>query len=178
MSRIGKSPISIPDNVEVKVDNSTVNVKGPLGELTKTFFDGLNIKIDNNTIFIERQSDEALYSSLHGLTRTLISNMVKGVSEGYQKVLEITGVGYRASKKGDHLELQIGFSHPVTIPKRDGIEIELPSQTRVVIKGIDKELVGQVAASIRSIRKPEPYKGKGIKYEGERIRRKVGKTGK
>lgn len=178
MSRIGKMPIDIPNNVEIKIDDSTVKVKGPLGELIKTFSANLNIKMDDNKVLVDNPVNDALHNSLHGLTRTLIANMVKGVSDGYQKTLEIIGVGYKAAKKGENLELQIGFCHPVVIPKRDGIEIELPSPTKIIIKGIDKESVGQTAAAIRAIRKPEPYKGKGIKYEGERVRRKVGKTGK
>jgi len=178
MSRIGRAPIEIPSGVEVKIEGSQVTVKGPKGELSKVFSPHMTIKRDENKIIVERPSDDLLHKSLHGLTRSLIANMIHGVSQGYQKVLEISGVGYRAVLKGDHLEIQVGYSHPVVVPKRRGVEFELPSPTRIVVKGADKQLVGQIAANIRAIRKPEPYKGKGIRYEGEYIRRKVGKTGK
>ncbi|MEW6189815.1 MAG: 50S ribosomal protein L6 [Actinomycetota bacterium] len=178
MSRVGKKPIIIPGSVEVQIEGSTVRVKGPKGELSKTFYSALTIKKEDNKILVKRPSDNRLHKSLHGLTRTLIANMITGVSSGFEKTLEIEGVGYRAIKKGDHLELQVGFSHPVIFRKPEGIQIEVPHPTRIVVKGADKELVGEVAAQIRAIRKPEPYKGKGIRYLGEHVRRKVGKTAK
>lgn len=171
-------PIEIPQGVEVKIERSKVMVKGPKGELSREFSEKLGLSIKDNRIYVERHSDDKFDRSLHGLTRTLIFNMIEGVSRGFSKKLEITGVGYRAAKKGDHLEVQVGYSHPVIVPKYPGIEIEVPTATKIVVSGADKELVGEVAASIRRIRKPEPYKGKGIKYEGEYVRRKVGKTAK
>ncbi len=177
MSRVGKKPIIIPESVEVQIEGSTVRVKGPKGELSKTFC-ALTIKKEEDKILVERPSDNRLHKSLHGLTRTLIANMITGVSSGFEKILEIEGVGYRAIRKGDHLELQVGFSHPVIFHRPEGIQIEVPHPTRIVVKGADKEMVGEVAAQIRAIRKPEPYKGKGIRYLGEHVRRKVGKTAK
>lgn len=176
MSRVGNTPITIPDGVEVQMDVSTLNVKGPKGGLSRVIPEGLTIRREEDKIYVERQSDSERHKSLHGLTRTLIANMMTGVSSGFEKSLEITGVGYRAVKKGENLELQVGHSHTVTIPKVEGVKIELPSPTKIVVKGADKQLVGDVAARIRSVRKPEPYKGKGIKYVGERIKRKVGKA--
>ena len=167
MSRIGKMPVTIPAGVEVKVDGQTVTVKGPKGELTRTFNDMMDIKVEGNEV-----------KSFHGLTRTLINNMVQGVSEGYSKKLELVGVGYRAALKGKDLEIQLGFSHPVVVEAPENITFEVPSQTEIIVNGISKEQVGQVAADIRKWRKPEPYKGKGIRYEGEYVRRKLGKAAK
>ncbi len=178
MSRIGKMPIAIPSGVEVSVDGSTVTVKGGKGELTRTFQDILSIKVEDGNVIVERPDDSREAKSLHGLTRTLIHNMIVGVSEGYAKKLELVGVGYRAALKGTDLELQLGFSHPVVVPAPENISFEVPSQTEIIVKGISKEQVGQVAANIRAWRKPEPYKGKGIRYEGEYVRRKLGKAAK
>jgi len=178
MSRIGKKPIVIPAGVEVNIANNTVEVKGPKGSLTKTFHKDIIIRKEDNQIIVERPSDNKLHRSLHGTTRSIISNMVEGVTNGYQKTLELVGVGYRAAKSGKKITLSVGFSHPVDFEPEEGIELEVPEQTKIVVKGIDKERVGAIAAKIRSIREPEPYKGKGIRYENEHIRRKVGKTGK
>lgn len=178
MSRIGKMPIAIPSGVEVAVDGGTVTVKGGKGELTRTFQDILSIKVEDGNVIVERPDDSREAKSLHGLTRTLIHNMIVGVSEGYAKKLELVGVGYRAALKGTDLELQLGFSHPVVVPAPENISFEVPSQTEIIVKGISKEQVGQVAANIRAWRKPEPYKGKGIRYEGEYVRRKLGKAAK
>ncbi|MGY0694029.1 50S ribosomal protein L6 [Virgibacillus sp. FSP13] len=178
MSRIGLKPIQIPDGVEVKLNGNTVTVKGPKGELTRDFHDDIKIVIEDNVITIERPSDHKDHRALHGTTRSLINNMVEGVHKGFEKSLEIIGVGYRAQKQGDKVVVNAGYSHPVEIEPRDGIEIDVPKNTQVVVKGIDKELVGAVAANIRAIRPPEPYKGKGIRYEGEYVRRKEGKTAK
>lgn len=178
MSRIGKVPIQIPNGVEVKVDGSTVTVKGPKGELTKTFHKDIGIEVQDQVIQVTRPSDEKSHRSLHGLTRTLIANMVEGVTNGFRKGLEINGVGYRATLQGKKLVLAVGYSHPVEVEAPAGIEFEVPQPTRIAVKGIDKELVGEVAANIRAVRGPEPYLGKGIRYEGERIRRKAGKAGK
>jgi large subunit ribosomal protein L6 len=179
MSRIGKQPIEIPANVSVAVDSSTVVVKGPKGELQHKLPDLITVEVTGSQAMVYRSNDERYQRALHGLTRTLISNMVSGVSNGFTKELEIVGVGYRAQAKGDTtLDMSLGFSHPVTILAPQGISFEVPAPTRIIIKGIDKALVGQVAANIRKLRKPEPYKGKGIRYAGERILRKAGKTGK
>lgn len=178
MSRIGKQPISVPSGVEVSIDGSTVTVKGPRGELTQTFSDRLTIVLEDGAVVVTRSDDSREARSLHGLTRTLINNMVIGVSEGYSKSLEIVGVGYRAAMKGSDLELALGFSHPVLIKPEPGITFEVPAPNKIIVRGIDKQRVGQVAADIRKWRKPEPYKGKGIRYEGERIRRKLGKAAK
>jgi large subunit ribosomal protein L6 len=178
MSRIGKAPITVPAGVEVKVDGSTVTVKGPKGTLTKEFKPEMKITVDGAVVTVERPDDAPANRSLHGLTRTLIQNMVVGVTEGYQKTLEINGVGYRCQKKGKDLELTIGFSHPVIFSDNDDITIEAPQPNQVIVKGIDKQKVGQFAAEIRGARPPEPYKGKGIKYVDEFIRRKEGKAGK
>ena len=178
MSRIGKLPISVPAGVEVKINGSEVSVKGPKGELTQTFNSMLTIELEDGQIKVSRPNDEREARSLHGLTRTLINNMIIGVSEGYSKTLELVGVGYRAAVKGKQLELSLGFSHPVFVDTPEGITFECPSQTKIVISGIDKQKVGQTAADIRKFRKPEPYKGKGIRYEGEHIRRKEGKAAK
>jgi len=178
VSRIGKQPIPVPSGVEVKIDGSTVTVKGPKGELTQTFTDVLAIEMQDGTLVVTRPDDSRTARSLHGLTRTLVANMVIGVSDGFSKNLEIVGVGYRAILKGSDLELQLGFSHPVVITAEQGITFEVPQPTRITVRGIDKQQVGQVAADIRKWRKPEPYKGKGVRYEGERVRRKLGKAAK
>ena len=178
MSRIGKRPIEIPAGVEVKVENNTVTVKGPKGELTQSFDNGMIIEIDNNVLTVQRPDDSKKYRSLHGLVRTLIDNMIVGVTEGYKKELEIVGTGYRAAKNGKKLALTLGFSHPLELEDPEGITTECPSNTMITVSGIDKQKVGAYAAHIRTYRMPEPYKGKGIKYVGEQIRRKVGKTGK
>lgn len=178
MSRIGRKPIELPPGVEVTRQGNTVAVKGPLGQLEKTLPDIINVEIQGNTVLVSRPNDEKESRSLHGLTRTLVANMVQGVTKGYEKNLELVGVGYRAALQGTRLVISIGYSHPVNIDPPPGIKFEVPAPNRIVVKGIDKELVGQVAANIRAVREPEPYKGKGIKYENERIRRKVGKTGK
>lgn len=177
MSRIGKMPIAIPAGVEVAIDGQIVNVKGPKGQITKEFHKDMIIKREDSQIVVERPSDDKLHRSLHGLTRTLVSNMVEGVTNGFQKGLELSGVGYRAAMQGKKLVLTVGYSHPVEIEPEAGLEVEVPVPTKIIVKGIDKEQVGALAANIRKVREPEPYKGKGIKYEGERIRRKVGKTG-
>lgn len=178
MSRIGLKPIEIPEGVEVTVDNNTVTVKGPKGELANTLSDLMTIKMEDKTITVSRPNDDKENRSLHGTTRSLIANMVEGVSKGYQKELEIIGVGYRAQMQGTKLVMNAGYSHPVEIEQENGIEFEVPKNTIVIIKGIDKERVGAVAANIRAIRSPEPYKGKGIRYKGEFVRRKEGKTAK
>lgn len=180
MSRIGRMPIAIPDGVTFTVtDNNVVTVKGPKGQLEKAFKNNVKIvKNENNEIVIERKSDLKEDRAMHGLTRSLINNMVVGVTEGYQKNLELNGVGYRASIQGNKLVMNLGFSHPVEVEALEGITFETPAPTKVIVKGIDKETVGAMAADIRKWRKPEPYLGKGIKFEGEHIRRKVGKTGK
>ena len=178
MSRIGKMPITVPAGVEVKIDGNTVTVKGPKGELTRTFASMLTIKQEGAILTVERPNDTREAKSLHGLSRTLLANMVEGVSNGFSKKLVMVGVGYRAAKKGNDLEMQLGFSHPVFVECPEGITFECPSQTEIVVSGINKEQVGQVAANIRKWRKPEPYKGKGIRYDGENVRRKAGKTGK
>lgn len=178
MSRIGRAPITIPAGVTVKVeDGNKVTVKGPKGELVRTIHQDMKIKVEDSVITVERPSDDKTHRSLHGLTRTLVNNMVVGVSEGYAKTLEISGVGYRAAVKGKNLELALGFSHPVVVEPPEGIKFECPAATKIVVSGIDKEVVGAISAKIRDYRRPEPYKGKGIKYEGEFVRRKVGKAG-
>jgi large subunit ribosomal protein L6 len=179
VSRIGKAPISVPSGVEVSIDGQVVRVKGPKGTLTHEIPEPIVVRQEGGTLLVERPNDERRARSLHGLTRTLVNNMVVGVSEGFRKELEIIGVGYRATAQGDSkLELALGFSHPVRVDAPDGITFEVPAATRVNVVGIDKQQVGQVAANIRSIRKPEPYKGKGIRYVGEYVIRKAGKTGK
>ncbi len=178
MSRIGRKPISVPAGVEVKVDGTTVTVKGPKGSLTNTFNKDMIIKVEGNEIIVERPSEDKLHKSLHGLTRTLIHNMVVGVTEGYSKSLDIEGIGYRAAKQGKNLVLNIGYSHQVIIPEADGITIDVPSANKIIVNGTDKQAVGQFAAEIREKRPPEPYKGKGIRYTGEHIIRKEGKAGK
>ncbi|MBR4112477.1 MAG: 50S ribosomal protein L6 [Ruminiclostridium sp.] len=178
MSRIGKNPITVPAGVEVKVDGSTVTVKGPKGTLTKEFKPVMKITVDGAVVTVERPDDEAANRALHGLTRTLINNMIIGVTEGYQKVLEINGVGYRCQKTGKDVNLNVGFSHPTIVSDTEDCTLEVPQPNQIIVKGIDKQKVGQYAAEIRSIRPPEPYKGKGIKYADEVIRRKEGKAGK
>jgi large subunit ribosomal protein L6 len=178
MSRIGKAPIAIPSGVDITITGQHVTVKGPKGTLSRVIPGEIIVRQEDAILFVERPNDERQNRSLHGLCRTLVSNMVIGVTDGFSKELEIVGVGYRAEAQGANLRLALGFSHPVNVPAPDGITFEIPVQTRIIIKGIDKELVGQVAANIRSIRKPEPYKGKGVRYAGERILRKAGKTGK
>lgn len=178
MSRIGKKPVLLPDNVKAVVEGNTVRVEGPRGKLEKTFHREMIIEqVDDSTILVKRPTDNKLHRSLHGLTRTLLNNMVQGVSAGFQKNLELVGVGYRAAMQGSKLVLTVGYSHPVEIVPPEGITIEVPAATKISVKGIDKETVGAIAANIRAVREPEPYKGKGIKYEGEVIRRKVGKAG-
>lgn len=178
MSRIGKAPVPVPAGVEVKIDGLNVTVKGPKGELTRTFVGPLEIKQEEQQIVVTRENDERDARSLHGLTRSLINNMVIGVTEGYTKDMEIVGTGYRVLTRGKDIELQLGFSHPVNFVAPEGIEFKVNSALSFSISGISKELVGEVAAKIRKIRPPEPYKGKGIRYKGERIRRKAGKAGK
>lgn len=179
MSRIGRLPIAIPSGVEVTLqDGNVMTVKGPKGSLTRKLVDDLTITVDNNNIIVTRPSDLKRYKSLHGLTRTLIFNMVVGVTEGYKKELEINGVGYRAAKSGNKLNLTLGYSHPVEMTDPEGVTTTLEGTNKIIVTGIDKEKVGQFAAEIRAKRPPEPYKGKGIKYSTEQIRRKVGKTGK
>jgi large subunit ribosomal protein L6 len=178
MSRIGRQPIAIPGGVEIVVDGSHVRVKGPKGALERTFHPDMRILMEDRSVRVERPSDERSHRSLHGLTRSRIANMVEGVPSGFEKRLEIVGVGYRAALKGSDLELAMGFSHPVVFRPPSGIEFEVPAQNRIVVRGIDKQQVGEVAAEIRKVRKPEPYKGKGIRYEGEYVRKKAGKAAK
>ena len=178
MSRIGKKPVVIPANVTVNVaEGNVVTVKGPKGELTNTFNTDMMINVEGNVLTVSRPSDEANHRALHGLTRTLIANMVEGVEKGYSKVLEVNGVGYRAEKKGNQLVMRLGYSHEVIMDEIPGITVEVPGPNKIIIHGIDKQVVGQFAAEVRGKRPPEPYKGKGIKYSTEVIRRKVGKTG-
>ena len=178
MSRIGKKPVTIPANVTVNVaEGNVVTVKGPLGELTRAFHADMIIALEGNVLTVSRPTDEAQHRALHGLTRTLINNMVEGVEKGYSKELEVNGVGYRAEKKGNQLVMRLGFSHEVFMDEIPGINIEVPNPNKIIIHGIDKQVVGQFAAEVRGKRPPEPYKGKGIKYSTEVIRRKVGKTG-
>ncbi|HLS91133.1 MAG TPA: 50S ribosomal protein L6 [Limnochordia bacterium] len=178
MSRIGKMPVEIPDGVEVTIQDHTIKVKGPKGELTRKIHEAIQVRVEDGQIVVTRSSDEKFHKSLHGLTRTLIANMVEGVTKGYERTLEIRGVGYRASKQGNKLVLNVGYSHPVEVEAPPGIEFEVPQPTQIIVRGIDKELVGEVAANVRAVRKPEPYLGKGIMYAGERIIRKAGKAGK
>ncbi len=178
MSRIGRAPITIPAGVEVKVDGSTVSVKGPKGTLTKTMHSNMTIAMEGNVITVTRPNDLKENRSLHGLTRTLIANMIEGVANGYKKELEINGIGYRAEMKGKDLVMKIGYSHDVVMPQPEGITVEVPAPNKIIVSGADKEKVGQFAAEVREKRLPEPYKGKGIKYIDEYIRRKEGKAGK
>jgi len=179
MSRIGKQPIAIPSGVEVTLDGNHVTVKGPKGTLEHDVPEDITVSREGDEIVVTRPDDEREHRSLHGLTRSLVANMVQGVSDGFTKELEIVGVGYRAAAAGPRrIDLQLGFSHPVAVDAPDGVEFEVPSPTRIMVKGYDKQLVGQVAADIRKIRKPEPYKGKGIRYVDERVLRKAGKSAK
>jgi large subunit ribosomal protein L6 len=175
VSRIGRKPIAVPDGVTVDIKPGEVSVKGPKGELSQTVSADMKVTQDNGTLIVERPTDRGEHRALHGLTRSLIANMVVGVTDGYEKRLEIQGVGYRARLQGKALELSVGYSHPVSVSAPDGIEFEVPQPTQVVVRGIDKQLVGEIAARIRRTRPPEPYKGKGIRYAGEHVRRKVGK---
>ncbi len=176
MSRVGSNPIQIPDGVEASVSGTTVKVKGKKGELVRVLPEPITAAVDDGLLTVARPDDERDSRARHGLARALLANMVQGVSEGFEKELEIQGVGYRAVAKGKNLELQVGFSHAVKFEAPEGIDFEVPEPTRVIVRGIDKEKVGQVAADIRSIRKPEPYKGKGIRYKDEHVRRKAGKA--
>ncbi|MHC5252848.1 50S ribosomal protein L6 [Listeria kieliensis] len=178
MSRIGKKPITIPAGVTVTLDGNKATVKGPKGELVREFNPEIKIEIEGSEINISRPSDNKNHRALHGTTRAVLNNMVVGVSEGYEKSLELVGVGYRAQKQGSKLVLNVGYSHPVEFEAPKGVEIEVPANTKVIVKGFNKEHVGELAANIRAVRPPEPYKGKGIRYEGEYVRRKEGKTGK
>ncbi len=179
MSRIGKAPITVPSGVDVSISARTITVKGPNGTLAREIPGEISVRQDGEVLVVERPDDERASRSLHGLTRSLVNNMVVGVTNGYAKELEIVGVGYRAEAQGPQkLRLALGFSHPILVDAPDGITFEVPAPTRVIVKGIDKEKVGQVAANIRSLRKPEPYKGKGVRYQGERIIRKAGTAGK
>lgn len=171
-------PIPIPSGVEVTIEKSRITVKGPKGQLVRDVVPDITVREDDGQLLVERPTDQGRHRALHGLTRTLIANMVDGVNEGFAKTLEIVGVGYRAALKGKDIELQIGYSHPVTINAPEGITFEVPMPTRIRVRGIDKQQVGEVAAEIRDVRKPEPYKGKGIRYEDEHVRRKAGKTAK
>ena len=178
MSRIGREPIPLPQGVEVMIKGGEVTVKGPKGELSRSFNPAISISLDNGNITVSRPSDNRLHRSLHGLTRSLLANMVEGVSKGFQKDLEIVGVGYRAQKVGEKVVLQLGYSHPVEIDPPPGVSVVLAGASRVSVQGIDKELVGDVAAKIRALKPPDHYKGKGIRYAGERVRLKPGKSGK
>ena len=178
MSRIGREPITVPAGVEVTINGGTVTVKGPKGTLTETFHSGISIKNEGGFIVVERPNDDKEYRALHGLTRTLIANMVEGVTNGFSKTLEIVGVGYKATLANKTLTLALGYSHPIIFKEENGITFEVPNSNVVIVHGIDKQAVGQIAAQIREKRPPEPYLGKGVKYSGEKIRRKAGKTGK
>ena len=175
MSRIGKSPIPVPSGVDISLSSGHVVVKGPQGTLERDLPGEITVRQEDGTLLVERPNDERHNRALHGLTRSLVANMVTGVTDGYQKALEIQGVGYRAQKRGEDLELALGYSHPVSVKAPEGIEFDVPSPTRIVVRGISKQMVGEVAANIRKQRPPEPYKGKGIRYEGEYVARKVGK---
>jgi large subunit ribosomal protein L6 len=178
MSRIGQAPIPLPSEVEVSITAGRITVNGPRGELQRSIPEGIKVERSDGELVVKRASDEREVRALHGLVRSLVANMVQGVTQGYQKNLQIQGVGYRAQKRGDDLELSVGYSHSVRKAAPDGIEFDVPSPTTIIVRGIDKELVGQTAAEVRAIRKPEPYKAKGIRYEGEYIRRKAGKAAK
>lgn len=176
MSRIGKKPVPLPKGVEVRIESGTLTAKGPKGELAMAVHRDISVAIEGGEVLVTRPSDERNHRALHGLTRALVANMVQGVHAGFQRTLEIVGVGYRAEKKGNSLGLALGFSHPVTVDPPQGISFEVPNPTTIVISGIDKAAVGQIASEIRAIRPPEPYKGKGVRYQGEQIRRKAGKA--
>jgi large subunit ribosomal protein L6 len=178
MSRIGRLPVAVPSSVEVTIEGRRLTVKGPKGTLTRELHPDMGVSQQDGTIVVTRPTEQKTHKQLHGLTRTLVNNMVVGVTDGYRKGLEITGVGYRAAKVGEKLQLNLGYSHPIEIDPPSGITFELENPTRLAVVGIDKELVGQIAAKVRSTRKPEPYKGKGVRYAGEKIRRKAGKAGK
>jgi large subunit ribosomal protein L6 len=176
MSRIGYKPVEIPKGVDLRLDGITIHVKGPKGNLSRDLHPEMEVKVEDGVLTVDRPSDAQKHKALHGLTRSLIANMVEGVTEGFEKKLEIQGVGYRVQKKGKGLQFHLGFSHPVDYDAPTGIDLDAPTQTEVVVTGADKQLVGQVAAEIRGIRPPEPYKGKGVRYAGEQVRRKAGKT--
>ncbi|HLN18112.1 MAG TPA: 50S ribosomal protein L6 [Acidimicrobiales bacterium] len=179
MSRVGRNPITVPSGVKVELAGDQVSVTGPQGTLARSLPRGITVRAEGDVLVVERPDDERQHRALHGLTRSLVANMVQGVTQGFSKELEIVGVGYRATAQGpDAIELALGFSHPVRVDAPDGISFEVPTPTRIVVKGIDKEKVGQVAADIRKVRKPEPYKGKGVRYAGERVLRKAGKAAK
>lgn len=178
MSRVGNKPVDLPNGVNVEIEGSTVTVKGSKGQLNRLFHERIGFEVDEGVVTVTRPDDTRESRALHGLSRALLSNMVVGVSDGYRKELEIQGVGYRATAKGNDIELLVGFSHPVVVEAPEGITLEVPEPTRIIVSGIDKEQVGQVAANIRKVRPPEPYKGKGIRYAGEYVRRKAGKAGK
>ncbi|GGJ93033.1 50S ribosomal protein L6 [Lentibacillus kapialis] len=178
MSRIGLKPVEIPEGVDINLDGNRVTVKGPKGELTKNVHPDMEVVIEDNVLTVERPSEHKDHRALHGTTRSVIANMIEGVHKGFEKSLEITGVGYRAQKQGEKIVVNAGYSHPVEIEPIEGVEIDVPQNTKLTVKGIDKQLVGGVAANIRAIRPPEPYKGKGIRYEGEQVRQKEGKTAK
>src|SRR5215210_5905203 len=177
MSRIGRAPVEVPQAVEVDISGRTVRIKGPEGELTVPLGQGVEVKQEDGNIVVERASDAPDHRAMHGLTRSLVQNAVTGVTEGFTKTLQIAGVGYRAALQGRDVNLQVGYSHPVSVAPREGVEFEVPNATTIVVRGIDKQRVGQTAAEIRMVRPPEPYKGKGIRYSDEQIRRKVGKAG-
>ena len=177
MSRVGKDPVMLPDGVDFKVDGSHVTVKGPKGTLERDFSDLMSFNVEDGTVVVVPADDERETRALHGLSRALLNNMVVGVTDGYRRELQTVGVGYRANLQGRKLELAVGFSHPVHIEAPDGVDFEVPEPTKIIVSGIDKEAVGQTAANIRRVRPPEPYKGKGIRYEGEHVRRKAGKAG-
>lgn len=176
MSRIGKEPVRIPTGVDVAIDGAVLTVTGPKGTLTQEVHPAVHVEVDDGTVTVTRSNDEPDTRALHGLTRALVANMVHGVSEGWERRLEIVGVGYRATQQGADIQVQVGYSHPVVVPAPEGITITVPAPTQIVVSGVDKQQVGQVAADIRAIRKPEPYKGKGIRYAGEQVRRKSGKA--
>lgn len=178
MSRVGKRPVAVPVGVEVKLDGHTMSVSGPRGTLERRLHTAMDVAVEGNVITVSRPTDNRQHRALHGLTRSLVANMVTGVTDGFRRTLEIVGVGYRATKQGRKLVLTVGYSHPVEIDPPEGVDIEVPSTTVVVVTGADKEKVGQTAANIRAVRPPEPYKGKGIRYQGEVVRRKAGKVGK
>ncbi len=178
MSRIGKAPIEVPSKVEITIDGNVVTVKGPLGQLTRTFRPEVEIVRDGNVVYVNRRSEDRVSRALHGLSRTLLNNMIVGVDKGFTKQLEMVGVGYRAQVQGRKLVMQLGYSHPIELDPPAGIEITVEANTKIAVKGYDKQTVGDIAAQIRAYRKPEPYKGKGVRYAGERVRRKAGKAGK
>ena len=178
MSRVGRQPIPLPPQVSIEIEGAHVTVKGPKGELSRDLPAEMQIRVENGQVLVTRPSDAPRHRALHGLTRTLVANMVTGVDSGFAKTLELHGVGYRAQKQADHVVLAVGFSHPVEVTPPPGVDLEVDGTNRIHVRGIDKELVGQVAAEVRAVRPPEPYKGKGIRYAGERVRRKAGKAGK